>query len=174
MPKILVYPVPGPFSLGLHLTMEDNNTLKFGPSVDSPFFSLKDFRYNKSLFLNKNLQLLKTYLMSFNFKIYNQLKLEFGNNKYGNGIDRIVKIYKRYNKEDLLKFSEKKSLIRTPAINLTTKSFEHDFIIEHSKNNVHLINFQSPAWTCFLPLSKHILNIFQDSMRENEFKKGRL
>jgi hypothetical protein len=68
------------------------------------------------------------------------------------------------NKKDL-KFVDRKVLIRTPAINLETGLFETDFVVEASTNNVHLINFQSPAFTCFMPLSMHIVEIFENNLK---------
>ena len=160
MPKTLVYPIPGPFSLGLHLTMEDETTLKFGPSVDFPILSLKDLNYNYKDFLRKNCELLKTFTI---FRDYKQILIEFRNNSYNFGFKRLFEIYNRYDIKDL-KYIQKKILIRTPAINLKTGSFESDFIIEHSKNNIHLINFQSPGWTSFLPVSRHIMDLFDNNL----------
>jgi len=160
MPNILVYPIPGPFSLGLHLTMEDSYTLKFGPSVDFPFLTLKDVSYNYKDFFNKNIELLKAMRA---FKNYSQILTEFNNNSYNFGLKRLKKIYK-FPDLNSFKYIEKKILIRTPAINLKTGVFESDFIIEQSKNNIHLINFQSPAFTCCFPLSRHVMKLFEDNM----------
>ena len=160
MPRILVYPIPGPFSLGLHLTMEDENILKFGPSVDFPFLSPKEMSYNYKECFKKNMEFM---LAITAFKNFGQVLTEFRNNSYTFGIERLKNIYKN---SDVKSFTyiEKKVLLRTPAINLNTGSFEGDFIIEHSTNNIHLINFQSPSFTCFMPLSRHILEIFENNM----------
>lgn len=36
-----------------------------------------------------------------------------------------------------------------------------DFIIEHDKQSLHLLNVASPGWTCSIPIGKYVCDILK-------------
>jgi len=161
IPKTLIYPVPSPFSLGLHITMQDYNTIKFGPSVDFNIKSIYEAGGLKNAFM-QNLSTFNKYIRSFKINYYKQLIDELLNNRKESGIQRFTQIYDKYAYGDIIRNKYKTQvLVRSPVINLKTGVFESDFVIENSKNHYHLINFQSPAWTCSFALTKHITSLIE-------------
>lgn len=51
--------------------------------------------------------------------------------------------------------------IRSQLYDTTTKTMVQDFIIEHDKRSLHLLNVASPGWTCSIPMADHIGDIIE-------------
>ena len=51
-----------------------------------------------------------------------------------------------------------KAGIRSQLVNLKTKKFEQDFIVEKSNNVVHVLNAVSPGWTSAIPFSRWVVS----------------
>ena len=48
--------------------------------------------------------------------------------------------------------------IRTQLVNWKTKELVMDFVVESTKNSVHILNAISPAWTSAPAFSKYIVD----------------
>ena len=166
--KTQIYPVPNiknPF-LGVHFTLMADNTIKIGPTAIPAFW-----RENYSGF------------MRFNFKeMLEILSLEaqlFVTNAFG---FRDLALYeiRYYIPKNLINEAKKlvhnlrgefKPLtpgIRAQLLNKKTLELVMDFLVEYDKNQIHVLNAVSPAFTASFAFSKYILKEFNESSSFNK------
>ena len=48
--------------------------------------------------------------------------------------------------------------IRAQLLNIHTKELLMDFVVEGDKSTIHVLNAVSPAFTCSLPFSRHVID----------------
>jgi L-2-hydroxyglutarate oxidase LhgO len=82
-------------------------------------------------------------------------------------IEEVKKYSKKYMLQEASKLVNKlnnrskyywgKSGIRAQLINIKTLDFVNDFVIEVSKNSIHILNSVSPAFTASFPFTSYII-----------------
>ena len=151
--NVLVYPSPLNFSLGVHLT-PSKDYVKFGPSVD---LNIKKLIEYKSIFGFNFLD-----VFSKDSQFIKQLLTDYIHSNSLFGCIKMLKINRLLDLSTILSLllSEKKSLTRSPLVNLKTKTFETDFLIKKTKNTTHLLNIQSPGWTSSFALCKEVMKLY--------------
>ena len=158
--NINVYPVPNllnPF-LGVHFTVTVNGEIKIGPTSIPAFW-----RENYKGFDNFNFSELTNVLSwegnlflnnKFNFR-----KLAFSEMKKYNRkhfVNLASNMVKEFDSDGFNKWI--RPGIRAQLLNIHTKELLMDFVIEGDKNTVHVLNAVSPAFTCSLPFSRHVID----------------
>jgi len=153
-----IYPVPNlrtPF-LGVHLTLKPDNKLKIGPTA-IPSLWRENYKNLDNFKFKEFVEVLKMYTLMF-------LKNELFRNT---AIEEVKKYSKKYMLQEASKLVNKlndrskyywgKSGIRAQLINIKTLDFVNDFVIEVSKNSIHILNSVSPAFTASFPFTNYII-----------------
>lgn len=155
-----IYPVPDlklKF-LGVHFSPEYNGQIKVGPTA-VPCIARENYRWLENCRFNEMKEVLAT-----------ELKL-FISNKF-NFRDLTLNELKKQTKKGLIKCAS--GLVRdinqfqfthwgTPGIqprlyNIKKSEIMDDFLIETSKNSLHVVNSISPAFTASFAIGEHIVN----------------
>lgn len=160
--KVNIYPVPNlknPF-LGVHFTKTVNGDIKIGPTAIPAFwrenysgtdrFQLPEFTatmaYQARLMLTNSFQFRE--LASEEIRKYNRsyfIKLA------QNLVQHI----------DPTGFTEwSRPGIRAQLLDTTTLLLVQDFVVEADTQSVHVLNAVSPAFTCALPFTEHIVDTY--------------
>ena len=148
-PQRLIYPVPILMTLGVHLTQGKGNLLKIGPSAE---IKVGDWRETVG-----NLATLSKIGVYASNDERSLLIKEYLANQFPNGIKRLSAIYKPaafFNEGN--KFRTR-IVSRYPIFSFKTKKVVQDFVIGRQANQVHLVNFQSPGWTCALSVARKLV-----------------
>jgi L-2-hydroxyglutarate oxidase len=158
--KTNIYPVPDlryPF-LGVHFTVDVAGRTKIGPTAIPAFwreqygrienFSLGEmseilFRDAK-LFIQNNFGFRDVALQEFQKQSKSKLTQLAG--KMAHGVHR--KDYEYWGKPG----------IRAQLINIREKRLEMDFRVEGDERSFHVLNAVSPAFTCAMPFSAHVVD----------------
>jgi L-2-hydroxyglutarate oxidase LhgO len=153
-----IYPVPNlrtPF-LGVHFTLKPDNKLKIGPTA-IPSLWRENYKNLDNFKFKEFIEVLKMYTLMF-------LKNELFRNT---AIEEVKKYSKKYMLQEASKLVNKlnnrskyywgKSGIRAQLINIKTLDFVNDFVIEVSKNSIHILNSVSPAFTASFPFTSYII-----------------
>ncbi len=157
-----VYPVPNlknPF-LGVHFTITVDGDVKIGPTSIPAFW-----RENYTGFKNFN-------ILEFINVLYIECVL-FIKNKF-NFRSLASDEIKKYNRSHFLSLASYmvrdfdksgfkewiKPGIRAQLLNVNTNELVMDFIIEGDEKSLHILNAVSPAFTCSIPFSKHIVDSY--------------
>ncbi|KPJ90543.1 MAG: FAD-dependent oxidoreductase [Gammaproteobacteria bacterium SG8_11] len=157
--KTNIYPVPdlnNPF-LGVHFTQTVDGKIKIGPTA-IPAFWREQYNGFKGFKLSELTEILARELGLF-------ARNNFGFRRLA--LNEISKYYKPY----LIKLAADlvegvdpnnyrkwgKPGIRAQLVNIKKSKLEMDFIYEGDKDSFHVLNAVSPAFTCAIPFTKHLL-----------------
>ena len=158
--KTNIYPVPDieqPF-LGIHTTLTSDFYLKLGPTA-LPVLSPENYSLFEGIDIKCSIPIL-----------FNQLNLFFNNHfKYREIALKEVKYILKKNiinqAQKLTSFDLKKvdfewnvPGIRSQLYNSSKQKLEMDFVYKQFKNQFHILNSNSPAWTCSFGTAKFIIN----------------
>lgn len=154
-----IYPVPNlenPF-LGVHFTKSISNTIYLGPTA-TPAFSRENYRF----FENINKESLSIILKNLQLFILNSKFRHIAINEPQKYISQIFyneakSLVKQLNKKDII--SSLKVGIRPQLINTQTHQLVMDFIVEKGKNDIHILNAISPAFTSSMAFAKKIVKL---------------
>lgn len=157
--QMLIYPSSLNFSLGVHFTPSiTKKGVYIGPTVDFDYNSLS------SLFnLVMNFPI-KTMISNRKFGFIYQLLQDLYHSNNIKGFHKLSNIYpqlKVYERSPIVK-----TLIRAPLINLKKCEFEKDFLVLHNEYSTHLLNIQSPGFTCFLSLCDSVYDEIQRKINQ--------
>jgi len=155
-----IYPVPqleNPF-LGVHYTITSDGGIKIGPTAIPAFWreQYKGFEnFNTSEFLEILSQQLGLAVTSkFGFK---KLAMEEMLKYYKpNMIKKATKLCDGFDEQSFSDWSTPG--IRAQLVNAREKKLEMDFVIEGDDKSMHILNAVSPAFTCSIPFSKHVVD----------------
>lgn len=156
-----IYPVPNlnqPF-LGVHFTLSVYDDVKIGPTAIPAFWrehydGVENFKLSEAKdILWRQLGLLIH--SNFNFrqlaveeiKKYNQSYLVTQATALADNVK--VSDYTRWGKPG----------IRAQLIDIKNKKLEMDFVVEHDKHSLHVLNAVSPAFTCAIPFAEHVVGL---------------
>jgi L-2-hydroxyglutarate oxidase LhgO len=163
-----IYPVPNltnPF-LGIHFTVTVDGKIKIGPAA-VPAFWRENYHGWYRFKLNEFLEIL-----------YYQLLL-LTRNSFGYR-DLALSEFKKYSKTyfrqqaghlvqnmDLSKFKTwTRAGIRAQLLNVHTMEWVQDFVIEKTKDSIHVLNVVSPGFTCAFSMARHVVGMIQEPVLE--------
>jgi L-2-hydroxyglutarate oxidase LhgO len=163
--KTNIYPVPNlqnPF-LGIHFTVSVDGKIKMGPAAIPAFWrenygGWHRFRFGEVVEgLYRQVTLLA--LNSFGYR-----ELAFSELK------KCSKRYFRKQASQLVKNADvsnfgtwTRSGIRAQLLNTQTMELVQDFIIERTKDSIHVLNVVSPGFTCAFPMAQHVVDMVQEA-----------
>jgi L-2-hydroxyglutarate oxidase LhgO len=161
--KTNIYPVPNlknPF-LGIHFTVMVDGKIKIGPAA-IPAFWRENYDCWHRFKLNELSEILyyQCFLFirnSFGYRdmVFSELQ-KYSKNYFGKQAKHLV------HDMDLNKFkSWTQPGIRAQLLNKDTMELVQDFIIEKTKDSIHVLNVVSPGFTCALSMARHIVGILQ-------------
>ncbi len=166
--KTNIYPVPNlanPF-LGIHFTITSEGIIKIGPTATPAFWreNYKGFKnFNLKEFLETIFYDTKLFILnSFNFR-----KLAFEEIKYYKKV-KLIKKAKELVKNLKGKFIPLPVGIRAQLLNIKTNQLVQDFVVEHGKNSIHILNAVSPAFTSSFAFAEFIV----DKIKKNKGVKN--
>ncbi len=153
-----IYPVPNieqPF-LGIHTTLTSDNYLKLGPTA-IPVLGPENYNLFDGLDFVQSSKIIKSQIDCFLNNNFGYRDLALREIKYllkGNIINEANKL----TNYDLntIDFDWYTPGIRAQLYNHEKKNLEMDFKMIESKNQLHILNSISPAWTCSFMTSKYI------------------
>ena len=155
----LIYPVPdlrNPF-LGVHFTLTVSGQVKIGPTAIPAFWPeqyglLENFHFDE--FFRTTGRHIK--LMMGSDPMFRELAFEEVK-KYSRSylVSQAAKLADGVNPVDFKTWG--RSGIRAQLINRSSQKLEMDFIIEGDKRSMHVLNAVSPAFTCALSFSRHVV-----------------
>lgn len=157
IPKLLVYPSPLNFSLGVHLTpgtspdIYSSNYTKVGPSVDLTKKIIIDII---SLLLKSNIKATEI------IGLLKQLGHDYLNSSSKLGYLKLTQLFNNIKTDfPVSRDSEVRTLTRSPLFDLTKGKFESEFLINIETNNkvIHLLNIQSPGWTSSFAICDEVI-----------------
>lgn len=157
--RTLVYPVPNPKNpfLGVHFTLTVDQKVKIGPtaipilgreqySLAGKFDALDVMSSSKSVW-----SLFQESPVGLTKLAYTELPKVSTRKLVRDGKQLVPNV------SHSIKWKKKRAGIRAQLVNLETKSFEMDFVIESEGNFVHVLNAVSPGWTSAIPFAQHIV-----------------
>lgn len=167
-PKKLIYPVPpekNSMFLGTHSTTTLDGYLKIGPIAIPGFsgrhfetfntFDVKDVLNTVNFclrFLGNSNLLYYLGLFKEQASLMNRSKLFEKASEYMN-IDPSTEFQQLFHWQN--------AGVRTLVYNRKTSSFEKDFIVLNHQNQIHIMNYASPGWTCAIPVSEMITEMIK-------------
>jgi len=158
--KTLIYPVPNPSNpfLGVHFTVTPDGSVKIGPTA-IPVVGRDQYSFFTRFTLRDLASSAKGIFTLFTNSPKNLTKLAFL--EYPKLSDKRLisegkKLVPTTPKSEFWK--PKQPGIRAQLINLNTKEFEQDFVIEKSEGFVHVLNAVSPGWTAAIPFAEWLVD----------------
>ena len=155
-----IYPVPkleNPF-LGVHYTITVDGTIKIGPTAIPAFWreqykGLENFN-GSELFeiLTQQIGLVSTSKLKFGRLAVEELLKYYKPNM----VKQAANLCEGFDKKTFKSWSTPG--IRAQLVNKQKKTLEMDFVIEGDSKSIHILNAVSPAFTCSIPFSKHIVD----------------
>lgn len=162
---INVYPVPHPKApfLGVHYTVTHNREIKIGPTA-IPAFWREHYGEKNNFNPVECFEILKHQIRLFIKNKFHFRTLAFEEMK-----KYIPYLFKNMAKPllkdvDVEHFNEwKPPGIRAQLLNLETDELVQDFVIETTKNSLHVLNSVSPAFTCSFAIAEHLIEVIHSS-----------
>lgn len=154
--KTQIYPVPNiknPF-LGIHFTLMADNTVKIGPTAIPAFWrenyvGCERFNFKEMLeILDIEAKMFFKHKWFRNLSFY-EMKYYFPKNLINEAKKLVYKL-----KGD---FSLYPPGIRAQLVDLKDLSLVMDFLVEKKKNQIHILNAVSPAFTASFAFAKYVL-----------------
>lgn len=158
--KTHVYPVPDlnyPF-LGVHFTLTDSGRVKIGPTAIPAFWreQYEGFsNFKKDEFFEIICQQLGLLVSSnWNFKkfAWEEIQKYFGRKMISLAAKLVDGVspsrYRLWGRPG----------IRAQLLNIQTNTLENDFVIEHGKNSLHVLNAVSPGFTASMPFARYVVD----------------
>ena len=165
---INVYPVPNlknPF-LGVHYTITYDNTIKIGPTA-IPAFWRENYRAFDNFSLSELAEILyyESKLFSLNSFHFRDLALEEVKN-YNKSyfVQKAAKLLHQIDDS----FEVIPAGIRAQLLDTNTNQLVMDFVVEQTKNSIHILNAVSPAFTCSFAFAEYIVEKIK---KNKEFTK---
>jgi L-2-hydroxyglutarate oxidase LhgO len=155
--KTQIYPVPNiknPF-LGVHFTIMADNTIKIGPTAIPAFWrenysGFSRFNFKEFLeILSLEAKLFLTNAFGFRDLAFYEMRYYFPKNLI-NEAKKLV-----YNLRG--EFKPMPPGIRAQLLNTKTLELVMDFLVEKQKNQIHILNAVSPAFTASFAFSEYVL-----------------
>ena len=158
--RTLVYSTPHPLSpfLGIHFTLDLNGRIRIGPTA-IPVFGPEQYSFRDQVRVQdsvKSMQALVTYIAGEPVDSLKNLSLQLSQRSISQMVAAASKLVP--NLPSSKDWIRGKAGIRSQLVNLKTKKFEQDFIVEKSNNVVHVLNAVSPGWTSAIPFSRWIVS----------------
>lgn len=165
-----IYPVPNlgqPF-LGVHVTVTVDGHVKLGPTAIPAFWreqyqGIDNFRFSETLdIVYRQLGLLAFSKFGFLQLAWQEL------HKYSRR--RMVKLaaeLMRDLKPELYR-SWGKPGIRAQLFDIKERRLEMDFVVEGDERSTHILNAVSPAFTCSLPFSRHVVDGIEKRIKQKD------
>lgn len=155
-----IYPVPDlnyPF-LGVHFTINASGEMKLGPSA-IPAFWPEQYDWHSGFHFSEFLSTSGKHLRLMMGKDHGFRKL---------AMEEVKKYSRSYMVKQAKMLADGIELkhfdtwgrpgIRAQLINRKTRKLEMDFIVEGDSRSMHVLNAVSPAFTCAMPFSDHVVN----------------
>ena len=155
-----IYPVPdlsNPF-LGVHFTRTVDGKAKIGPTAipalwREQYRGFENFRIREMAKIGaKELQLFTTNRNNFRKLAWQELKKQ----RKSNLISAAGLLLKGSKEMGFSSWGEPG--IRAQLINLKSNKLVMDFVVEGDEFSTHVLNAVSPAFTCALPFSSHVVD----------------
>lgn len=158
--RTLVYSTPHPLSpfLGIHFTLDLNGRIRIGPTA-IPVFGPEQYSFRDQVRVQdsvKSMQALGTYIAGDPVDSLKNLSLQLSQRSISQMVAAASKLVP--NLPSSKDWIRGKAGIRSQLVNLKTKKFEQDFIVEKSNNVVHVLNAVSPGWTSAIPFSRWVVS----------------
>ena len=153
-----IYPVPNPSLpfLGVHFTRSISGDVYIGPTI-IPALGRENYSFLQNINISESLN-----IMSHMFSLYSRNTQGF-RSLVGLAATHLTKagVFRsaRSLMSDLDAASVVKSAkigIRPQLLNTQNMTLEMDFLIEHGRNSVHVLNSISPAFTSSFAVAKHL------------------
>lgn len=157
--RALVYPVPNPKNpfLGVHFTLTVDGDIKIGPTA-IPVLGREqyDLKYRVDMLDFKHTS--KSLLSLFSGSAAGLLNLA-ATELPKISITKLVNDGKKLVPSigSNIDWEKKRPGIRAQLVNLESKSFEMDFVVEQKGKFTHILNAVSPGWTSAIPFAKFIV-----------------
>jgi L-2-hydroxyglutarate oxidase len=158
--KTNIYPVPNiknPF-LGVHFTITAHGKIKIGPTA-IPALWRENYSGLDNFSLPELVDIIgkETYLLITNkFNFRNLALSEIKKYSKKHLVSLASNLVKNINHQDFNKWG--RAGIRAQLINNDTSQLVQDFVIEHDKISLHVLNAVSPGFTCSMPFASWIIN----------------
>ena len=158
--KTNIYPVPdilNPF-LGVHYTVDVNNTVKIGPTAIPAFWRENYSGFDKfnvgecASILTREGLLFLTGAFGFRKLAFKEM-LKYRKKYF---ISLAESLTRTINSEGFNKWS--KPGIRAQLLNKKTQELVQDFVVRGDKNSIHVLNAVSPAFTSSFPFTKWVID----------------
>lgn len=164
--KTLVYPIPDPVNpfLGTHFTITADGYTKIGPTALPVFFAEQySFFEGWNLYegrqtLDAMMRFLRSNLATFTEMANRELKRIFLSGLIDSASQLVPSA------AHISGWERRPAGIRAQLFDTTTKTLEHDFIVEGDSKSTHVLNAVSPGWTSSLAFAEWIVNHFIDSV----------
>ena len=154
-----IYPVPNlknPF-LGVHFTVTVDGKIKIGPTA-IPAFWREQYGTFENFKISELLEIIRREMGLFVNSHFNFKRLAFEEiRKYSRHhlVSLASKLAEGIRKENYRKWGTPG--IRAQLLDIKEKKLEMDFVIEGDDKSMHVLNAVSPAFTCSIPFSQHII-----------------
>ncbi|QIW11086.1 FAD-dependent oxidoreductase [Francisella sp. LA112445] len=153
-----IYPVPNlnnPF-LGVHYTITSSSDVKIGPTA-TPVFWREGYsgfkRFKLTEFFEISYYMLKLFLKNkFGFRKLALEELKNYNRKYFQNKARVMVV------DFKSQFKSMPAGIRAQLLDTKTLELVQDFVIESTKDSLHILNAVSPAFTCSFAFAKYLVD----------------
>jgi len=157
--RTLVYPVPNPKNpfLGVHFTLTVDQKVKIGPTA-IPILGREQYELTGKL---DRLDLQSSFQSVWN--LFRESPSGLMNLAYTElpkiSTRKLVRDGKMLvpSLDDSIKWHKKRPGVRAQLVNLETRAFEMDFVVESKENFVHILNAVSPGWTSAIPFAQHVV-----------------
>jgi L-2-hydroxyglutarate oxidase LhgO len=165
-----IYPVPDlryPF-LGVHLTVTVDGHAKLGPTA-IPAFWREQYRGGDNFRLGEFLDIVHRQfglLVSSNFGLMKLALHELRKSSRRRMARLAAELAHDVNPARYRRWG--KPGIRAQLINIKERRFEMDFVVEGDGRSWHVLNAVSPAFTCCLPFSRHVVDTIARGSQRKE------
>jgi L-2-hydroxyglutarate oxidase LhgO len=153
-----IYPVPdirNPF-LGIHFTKAADGTVYIGPTA-IPAFGRENYEFFKGVDIELFQILLREGILFFTNAGFRKVAVsEPGKYYLRSFFEEIKDMITDLNIEDIL--PSDKAGIRPQLVDWQKKELVMDFVVLRHKNNIHILNAVSPAFTCSMAFAEFVVN----------------
>ncbi len=161
-----IYPVPNlknPF-LGVHFTLTVKNEAKIGPTA-IPAFWRENYKGFENFDFDELLEILFYEAKLFFKNAFGFRDLAFEEMKKYNKSYLLSLAKSLVKREDLSSFNEWSAPgIRAQLLNKKSLELVQDFVVERSKNTIHVLNAVSPAFTSSIPFCEWIVEEYFNTL----------
>jgi len=158
--KTNIYPVPDldyPF-LGVHFTVDSFGKTKIGPTA-LPAFWREQYKGLSNFKLSEMIEILIRDSSLFYHNYFGFRKVAISELKKSSRTEMVKLASELVEGIDKSAFSKwGKPGIRAQLVNIKNKQLEMDFKYEGDEHSFHILNAVSPAFTCSMPFSDHLVN----------------